>query len=77
MHTFCVLMYETYQSGMFDADHPVGTLVLQAEEDSRLSDLCSRVVMTGMSSVEEKLQHLVAELQTMCALVQHQVSELK
>ena len=52
-------------------------LVLQAEEDSRLSDLCSRVVMTGMSSVEEKLQHLVAELQTMCALVQHQVSELK
>ena len=57
--------------------HSEGALVLQVAEDSRLSDVCSRVVMTGMGSVEEKLQHLVGELQSMSALVQKQVSEMK
>ena len=57
--------------------HSEGALVLQAAEDSRLSDVCSRVVMTGMGSVEEKLQHLLVELQSMSALVQKQVSEMK
>lgn len=50
---------------------------MQVAEDSRLSDVCSRVVMTGMGSVEEKLQILVGELQSMSALVQKQVSEMK
>ena len=47
---------------------------MQVAEDTRLSEVCSRVVMTGMSSVEDKLQQLVTHLQSMSALVKQQVS---
>ncbi|KAK7109010.1 hypothetical protein V1264_013129 [Littorina saxatilis] len=51
------------------------TSKVRADEDARLSDICSRLVMTGMGSIEEKLQHLVTEVQSMSDFVQQQKEE--
>ncbi|XP_076439721.1 kinesin-like protein KIF11 isoform X2 [Babylonia areolata] len=48
---------------------------MKTSEESRLSEVCSRVVMTGMSSVEDKLQHLLSQLQTMSSVLQTQKEE--